>query len=498
MARKQAPKKRATRRKAKADQRPWALWAAGLITAITALRLGLNALDLVPVRFDEAALWAQGHELGWGYFTGPPLVGWLVGLASWLGGPTSFWLRIVSVLSHGVVTALLFVIGRRLWDGRTGFWAAAGYSAAPGVTVSALMMTAAPVMMALWAMALYAWFRAAEDKGRTWWVALGAALGLAIMAAYAAIFLAIAALGYGLFSARGRHWQGTGLAAGVAFLVTLPHLIWLAGTGFAVFDHVAANLAPPAARYDAGALLAFLGAQAVLIGPAWLVAILAALWWRGGWREDWRMRMLAWQTFLPFGLATLTAYWAGAPVALAAPACVAGSLMAARLVLTHDWRRVLSAQMAIGVVAAMAIYGGSFAYATMGPRLPRLADPFGAARGGEPLCAIALGLMAGQGAEVLLSDNDRRLASCMFHGGLGWDAIAVWNPELTPRNQQELISTLHPGDARPMVLATTPEKARRIAAHFDAAHLIEDGTIRTHADQATDYAIWSVQGFEGY
>src|SRR5699024_8084835 len=156
----------------------------------------------------------------------------------------------------------------------------------------------------------------------------------------------------------------------------LPNLAWLAANDFSAIGHLAANAAPPAERYDFGSLAAFLGAQLGLIGPAWFVAILAALWWRREWRDDWRMRMLAWQRFtLLIGMALL-AFWTGARPSWAAPAYVAGSLLAARIVLTHGWRWALSAQVAIGAVAAMALYGAAFAYAALGPQLPRLTDPF--------------------------------------------------------------------------------------------------------------------------
>ena len=32
----------------------------------------------VPVHFDEAQYWAYGHELAWGHFSKPPLVGWVI------------------------------------------------------------------------------------------------------------------------------------------------------------------------------------------------------------------------------------------------------------------------------------------------------------------------------------------------------------------------------------------------------------------------------------
>ncbi len=500
---KRAPAKRAAqgkgKGKAKPDPRPWGLWAAAVIVAVAALRLAFNALGLVPVHFDEAQYWAYGQELAWGHFSKPPLVGWVIRALTALGGDTTFWLRLGGVLAHAAIAAMLYLTGRRLWDARTGFWAAAAYTAAPGVTASSIVMTTDPVMMLFWAVALYAWFRAAEGQGRAWWAALGAAVGLSMLAKYTGIAFAAGALGYGLFSARGRDWPGAAIAAGVALLVFAPNLAWLAAHGFVTVEHVAADATPGGGHWHAGQLAEFLGAQLGVIGPAWFIAIVAALWWRREWLADWRMRMLAWQTFGLLGAMTVLAFWTRAQPNWAAPAYVAGSLLGARIVLAHGWYWAPKAQASIGAVAAIALYTAAAAYAAFPLDLPRGADPFKKMRIGEPFCEAALGQMGEEGAEVLLSDDRRRLAECMFLGDLTWDDIAVWNPDLIPENHAEMVSTLRPGDARPMLLAVmSPKAARAIARHFEDAREIETGTIQTHAGRGFDYSIWAVQGFRGY
>ena len=502
---KRAPAKRAARSRAKgkarakADKRPWGLWAAAVIVGAAAIRLAFNRMGLVPVHFDEAQYWAYGQELAWGHFSKPPLVGWVIRAATALGGDTTFWLRVGAVLAHAVIAAMLFLTGRRLWDGRTGFWAAAAYTAAPGVTASAIVMTTDPVMMAFWAIALYAWVRAAEDGGRIWWAVVGAAVGLSMLAKYTGIAFAAGALGYGFLSARGRDWTGTAITTGVALLVFSPNLAWLAGHGFVTVEHVAEDAAPGGGNWNPGELAEFLVAQLGVIGPAWFLAILAALWWRREWLDDWRMRMFAWQTFALLGAITLLAFYSRAQPNWAAPAYVAGSLLGARMVLAHNWSWAPKAQASIGAVAALALYVAGWAYAAFPLDLPRTLDPFKKMRIGEPFCAAALGQMAEEGAEVLLSDDRRRLSECMFLGDLTWDDIAVWNPELTPENHHELVSTLRPGDARRMLLAVmSPDAARAIARHFEEAREIETGTTETHADRGFGYSLWSVQGFRGY
>lgn len=481
------------------ETRPWGLWVVAIIATVAALRLGFNALGLVPVHFDEAQYWAYGQELAWGHFSKPPLVGWVIGVTTALGSDTTFWLRVGVVLAHAAVAAMLYLIGRYLWDGRTGFWAAVAYTMAPGVTVSAVVMTTDPVLMAFWALALYAWFRAAESGSRASWAGLGAALGLSILAKYTGLAFATGALGYGLFSARGRDWTGTAIAGVVALVVVSPNLAWLAANGFVTVRHVAEDAAPGGENWNLGELGEFLGAQLGVIGPVWFVAILAGWWWRRRWVDDWRMRMLAWQTFALLGAITVLAFYSRAQPNWAAPAYVAGSLLAARVVLAHGWSWALKAQAAIGAMAAMALYAAAAGYAAAPLELPRGPDPFKKMRIAEPFCERALGVMAEEGAEILLSDDRRRLSECMFLGGLTWDDIAVWNPELIPHNHAELVSTLRPGDQRAMLLAVmSPAVGRTISRHFDEAREIETGEIRTHTDRAFGYSLWVVQGFREY
>lgn len=486
------------RRKAKTDTRPWLLWTLALIAGVAVLRLSINALGWVPVHFDEGQYWAYGHELAWGHFSKPPLVGWIILVATEIGGDSTFALRIGSVICHALVAGLIFLIGRRLWDGMTGFWASAGYTLAPGVTVSAMLMSTDPVMMVGWAGALYAWVRAAEAKGRFWWIVLGAALGLGLLAKYTAIAFVAGAAGYGLFAPRSRDWTGVAIAAGVAFLVILPNLLWQVAHDFATFTHVAEDAVPDEA-YNPMKFFEFFGSQFAVIGPLWFIALLGALVGFRHWREDWRMRLLGWQCFTLLLAMMALALTTRAHPNWAAPAYIAGSLLAARWLLDRDWSWALKAQAGIGALAALVLYGATWAYAAFPLDLPRSPDPFKKMRLSEPFCERALGAMAEEGADLLLSTDRRRLSECMFLGGIGFEEIAIWNPDLNPSNHHELVSTLRPGDERVMLLAVqNATAAKRIAQHFEDARRVEKGKFRTHSDREFGYALWVVQGFKGY
>lgn len=513
--RKPAGKPRGKAAQAQAEAELWTRRAWRLLLALAALRLAFNALDLIPVHFDEAQYWAYGRELALGHYSKPPLVGWLIRLSTGLLGDTAFALRFFAPLAHLAVGAGIFVLARRLYDARTGFWSAVIYSAAPGVSISAGLMTTDPVMMAGWALALYGFARAMEvAPGRktpepwAWWAAAGLGVGLGMMAKYTAVALPLGLLGYALLSREGpvasSRRKGAALAALVALLVLSPNIAWNAAHGFVTVTHLGENSeVGRGSMFNPGELGEFLGAQLGVIGPIAFAAVLASLVLAvvaPAHRHDWRERLLAWATAPLLAAMCVQALLSSANANWAAPAYVGGSVLAARWLLTRDWGALaLKAHAAIGVVAVVAVFGLGGVYDVWAPELPRFADPFKKMRNGGPFCEAALTAMEGEGAEVLLSDDRRRLSECLFEGGLGFGDVAVWDPDGVPSNHFEFRSRLEPGDDRLMLLAVeSADQAEDIAGRFAWAVQVGEGEFATHADRKVSYVLWAVEGFEGY
>ena len=189
---------------------PWSAMVLAVILGALALRAGILALGLLPVHHGEALNWAYAQELDWGYFGAEPMTAWVIRAMTDLGGDSLFWLRLIGPLCHGLTAWLIFLTGRRLWDGETGFWAAAGYTAAPGVALSSMILTDDAVLMTFWAAALYAMVRAEAAErpleARIWWGVTGALTGAGILAHYSMIAFVLAALGCRLLPLSGRDW----------------------------------------------------------------------------------------------------------------------------------------------------------------------------------------------------------------------------------------------------------------------------------------------------
>ncbi|MFT6772333.1 MAG: hypothetical protein ACJA1L_000037 [Paracoccaceae bacterium] len=512
------PRKRAAGTAAgkSAGQTPnWPRLAAIMLLAVCAIRLAVNALGAIPVHFDEAQYWVYGEAFDYGYFSKPPLVAWLIRGATDVLGNSLFALRLFAPLSHLAVGALVYAIGARLYGARIGFWAAAFYTAGPGVVVSAMLMTTDPVMMIGWGIAMYAFLRAVEPTAPVrgarppmpprlgWWALAGLGLGAGMMAKYTAAAVVIGALGYLRLSVEQRHGAGRRgplLALGLALAVLSPNLIWNATHGFATITHLGDNaeIGTSGPWLRPGKLLEFLGAQLAVIGPVAAVAggvgLLAPIW-RPALRRDWRWRFLAWFAAPLLALMTVQALRAGANANWAAPAWIAGCVIAAQLMDGARWAWARIAQVAVGAVTALALLLAAGLYDIAGTTLPRFYDPFKKMRNGGPFCEIALAGMETEGADALLLTDRRRLAECMFLGELTMQEVAIVNEDGHIDNHFEMAAPLRPGDDRAFVLiAENAEQAEALAAGFEEAEFIGEGGFATHADRAVSWVMWRLEG----
>ncbi|HTC18195.1 MAG TPA: glycosyltransferase family 39 protein, partial [Stellaceae bacterium] len=111
---------------------------------------------------DEAQYWFWSRHLELGYYSKPPLVAWLIALTTAIFGNGEFGVRLSAPLLHALATGFVYLIGKRLYDRRVGFWAALAYASMPAVSLSAFLISTDAVLMPCWAAALYGFIRARE------------------------------------------------------------------------------------------------------------------------------------------------------------------------------------------------------------------------------------------------------------------------------------------------------------------------------------------------
>jgi len=216
-------------------------WQASVaLTALVAL-LHLLVAGRVGLSADEAHYALYGLNLDWSYFDHPPLVGWLQALALAFS-QNELALRLWPIALSAATALTLFRFARRLFPAESawlGFWAVAFYHS--GLLFQALGLALVPetplVLLAL--LAMLALLDALDHGRRRDWLLFGLWLGLAGLAKYTGVTLALSAVLFVLLQRRldVLRTAGPWLAVLLAAVLIAPVLYWNATHDWISFNY---------------------------------------------------------------------------------------------------------------------------------------------------------------------------------------------------------------------------------------------------------------------
>jgi 4-amino-4-deoxy-L-arabinose transferase-like glycosyltransferase len=211
------------------------------------------------------------------------MIAWWIRAGAVLVGDDALGVRLLPALSSLLTTLIVHDLGRMAGRERTGFRAALLYNCT--LTVGAGGALAIPDVAAglFWTATLWAMAKIAKGGDWRWWLAAGAAAGLAALSKYSALFLAPAAILWLVVSADGRKalrgpWPW--IAAVLALAIFSGNIGWNAAHHWETFAKQFGRAAPH--RLAPNYLVEFIAGQFVLLNPA--VAILAGVGVLGAWR----------------------------------------------------------------------------------------------------------------------------------------------------------------------------------------------------------------------
>ena len=113
---------------------PLALGLA-VILGLTVYRLALLPLATADLFVDETQYWQWGQRLDWGYFSKPPLIGWVLRAVTDLAGSDSaFWIRMPGAVFHAATALLIIGAAREITSREAAVMAGLAYLTLPFVT----------------------------------------------------------------------------------------------------------------------------------------------------------------------------------------------------------------------------------------------------------------------------------------------------------------------------------------------------------------------------
>jgi 4-amino-4-deoxy-L-arabinose transferase-like glycosyltransferase len=241
--------------------------------------LRLAAAAFLPLSFDEAYFWLWSKHLAVSYYDHPPLIA----LATWLGtsvfGDTEFGVRAVSCVVSIAASWAVWRAGAILLDDEaSGGLACCFFNATLMIASQGMAATPDSLVLGAAAFLLLATAKLEQSDDGRWWLAIGAALGAALLAKYTAFFLCAGVFLWFAGTTRGRRWLGSPwpyLAALIAIGCFVPNLLWNAAHDWISFKFQFGRVVSgaPGMQY----LLEFIGGQIALASPFIFVLAIAGL-----------------------------------------------------------------------------------------------------------------------------------------------------------------------------------------------------------------------------
>ncbi|MEO8034756.1 MAG: glycosyltransferase family 39 protein [Acidobacteriota bacterium] len=281
---------------------------------------------------DELATIDDARHLAWGYVAYPPLTAFMGWLEMLFLPVTPRFIRLLPSIAQSIALVLTALMARHMGGNKAAQWIAVLAVAIAPVSLAASALYQYVTFDYLW-WVLIAYFivRLIDSDDPRWWLAIGIAIGLAVLTKYTIAFL-IAGIAVGFFATRmqrhlrsGWFWAGVGVSIAMA----LPHFAWQASHHFISLEFLQSIHARDVriGRTDHFLIEQLTIPANPLTIPLW-AAGLASLFLS----PLRRFRILGWMAIVPFALFVLAhgrSYYAAPlyPMLLAAGAVELGALL---------------------------------------------------------------------------------------------------------------------------------------------------------------------------
>jgi 4-amino-4-deoxy-L-arabinose transferase-like glycosyltransferase len=451
--------------------------------------------DLYP---DEAQYWFWAQHPAFGYYSKPPLVAWLIALTTGLFGDSEFAVRLSAPLLHAGTAGFIYAIGARLYDRRTGFWSAFAYMSLPGVSVSAFIMSTDAALLPCWAAALYAFIRARASGGRGWWLMVGIAAGLGLLAKYAMAYWLLAALGFVvLVPAERRYLSAFLIAVAVAFLVYSPNLWWNWHNGFASYLHTRDNAELGGRLFHPEAALEFFGSQFGVFGPLFFAGLIVLVVRPRALAEP-RARPLAVFSLPILAMMLVVSLLSRAEPNWAAPAYLSAIVLVVAWALQRGRRGFVACSIAVNLAAAIIMFTGYQALAAAGVILPARYDPLVRLRGWHELGdKVGAALAAHPGFRLFADDREVLAALVYYVRPHPFDAVK-WELMDRVKDQWDLTNDMRRYRGGDFLLVSIHDLAGEMRPSFKALAPLAPITISPGPGETRTYSLYLAYDFRGY
>src|SRR5215469_4047443 len=177
------------------------------LTVLALVVLRLVAAAWTPITFDEAYYWMWSKHLAGGYYDHPPMVALVIRAGTLIAGDTELGVRLVSILLALPMSYAIYRAAAILFDGvRVAATAAILLNVTLMAAVGTLIVTPDSPLLVAASFVLFFLAKVLETGRGAWWLAVGAAVGCALLSKYTALLFGPAILIWLVAVPKQRRW----------------------------------------------------------------------------------------------------------------------------------------------------------------------------------------------------------------------------------------------------------------------------------------------------
>src|SRR6476469_4073671 len=203
---------------------------ATALTVLALVAMRLVAAAFTPITFDEAYYWMWSKHLAGGYYDHPPMVAVVIRLGTMIAGDTEFGVRLVSILLALPMSWTVYRTAAILFGGvRVAATAVMLLNVTLMAAVGTLIVTPDAPLLVASSFVLFCLAKVLATERGAWWLAVGAAVGAALLSKYTALLFGPAILIWLVSVPKLRHWLISPwpyLGAVVSLALFSPVIFW--------------------------------------------------------------------------------------------------------------------------------------------------------------------------------------------------------------------------------------------------------------------------------
>ncbi len=252
-------------------------WLFIVILILKISYIASNGLELIG---DESYYWDWSRQPDWCYYSKPPMVAWIIAVATTLGGSSVESVRIPAALLNTLTLVYLYKTTSAVYSPKAGCLALLILIAMPFNVLLGFIMTIDAPLCCFWAMSLYYLEQALFKKRDKAWLWAGCATGAAVLSKQVALLLPLMVLIYLALEQNRRQLllSRRFLSYLVPVLLSLiPILAWNAEHDWVMYEHSKHHLTQEVLNLSAraGQAASFIGYQLLLVSPLLCVLVIS-------------------------------------------------------------------------------------------------------------------------------------------------------------------------------------------------------------------------------